>query len=302
VSLLVVGSIALDSVRTPNGDRENALGGSATYFCTAASFFCDTRLVGVVGGDFPEEHRRYLEGRRADCAGLVVEEEGLTFRWSGVYEGDMSHAQTLSTELNVLGTFRPRLPESFRDSGYVFLANAGPALQKDVKDQLTGPRLVVADTMNLWIDTALEDLKALLKEIGGFVLNDAEARQLTGIQNLAKAARAIVAAGPEFVIIKKGEHGAMLLYEDEFFVAPAYPTENVVDPTGAGDSFAGGTMGYLAACGTVDKATLRRAILRGTAVASFAVQGFSVEGLCAADADAVEARVSELVRMLSVEG
>lgn len=302
MSLLVVGSIALDSVRTPHGDRQDALGGSATYFCTAASFFCDTRLVGVVGGDFPEEHCRYLRSRRADCAGLVVEEEGRTFRWSGVYQGDMSQARTLATELNVLGTFRPQLPKAFRDSDFVFLANAGPALQKDVKDQLTGPKLVVADTMNLWIDTALDDLKALLKEIGGLVLNDAEVRQLTGKQNLAQAARAIVDAGPQFVIVKKGEHGAMLLYEDEFFVAPAYPTENVVDPTGAGDSFAGGTMGYLAACGTVDRTTLRKAILRGTAVASFAVQGFSVEGLCAADADAVEERVAKLMQMLSVEG
>ena len=301
MSLLVVGSIALDTVRTPHGEREEALGGSATYFCTAAGFFTDTRLVGVVGEDFPQEHRDYLASRNADCAGLVVQ-QGRTFRWTGAYEGDMSQAETVAVELNVFGTFDPDLPEAFRDSEYVFLANGSPVLQKRVKDQLTRPKLVVADTMNLWIDNELDALETLMKETDGLVLNDAEARQLTGESNLARAARAIVAQGPTFVIIKKGEHGAMLLFEDAFFVAPAYPTETVVDPTGAGDSFAGGTMGYLAATGTLDGRTIRQAILHGTAVASFDVQGFSVEGLCAADRNAIEARVEALARMLSVEG
>ena len=301
MSLLVVGSIALDTVRTPHGEREEALGGSATYFCTAAGFFTDTRLVGVVGEDFPQEHRDYLASRNADCAGLVVQ-QGRTFRWTGAYEGDMSQAETVAVELNVFGTFDPDLPEAFRDSEYVFLANGSPVLQKRVKDQLTRPKLVVADTMNLWIDNELDALKTLMKEIDGLVLNDAEARQLTGESNLARAAKAIVAQGPKFVIIKKGEHGAMLLFEGAFFVAPAYPTETVVDPTGAGDSFAGGTMGYLAATGKLDVRTIRQAILHGTAVASFDVQGFSVEGLCAADRDAIETRVAALVRMLSVEG
>ena len=301
MSLLVVGSIALDTIRTPHGVRENVLGGSATYFCTAARFFTGTRLVGVVGNDFPAEHRQYLSSVCADCSGLALA-QGRTFRWSGAYEGDMAQATTLSVELNVFGDFEPELPEAFRDSDYVFLANGSPALQKRVKDQLTSPRLVVADTMNLWIETTGEELAVLMKEIDGLVLNDAEARQLTGEANLARAARAVVAAGPRFVVVKKGEHGAMLFDGEDFFSVPAFPTDGVVDPTGAGDSFAGGMMGYLARAGEVDAMSLRKALVYGAVVASFAVEGFGVQGLRGADDRALALRYDALRRMMVVEG
>jgi len=301
LSLLVVGSIALDTIRTPHGVRENALGGSATYFCTAARFFTETRLVGVVGMDFPPEHRRYLADVGADCSGLVVA-QGKTFRWSGAYEGDMAQAKTLDVELNVFGDFEPVLPDSFKDSQYVFLANGSPTLQRRVKDQLTGARLVVADTMNLWIETTGGELAMLMREIDGLVLNDAEARQLTGESNLAKAARAIVAAGPTFVVVKKGEHGAMLFDGKDFFSVPAFPTDEVVDPTGAGDSFAGGMMGYLARAGEVDARNLRKALVYGAVIASFAVEDFSVQGLRRADDNALEQRYKALRQMMVVEG
>ncbi|MFH0965656.1 MAG: PfkB family carbohydrate kinase [Planctomycetota bacterium] len=301
MSLLVVGSIALDSVRTPCGEAEDVLGGSAVYFCCAAALFTQTRLVGVVGDDFPEAHRKLLAQRGVDARGLVVR-RGRTFRWRGAYEGDMSSARTVAVELNVFRDFEPEIPAEFRDSSFAFLANGSPALQRHVRRQLERRAFVVADTMNHWIENARDELRALLAEVDGVVLNDAEARSLSGRQNLAHAAKEILAMGPRLVVIKKGEHGAVLMTGEEHFAAPAFPTLDVVDPTGAGDSFAGGMMGCLASAGRSDLSTLRRAIVYGSVVASFAVEGFSVAGLCAADRSAVDARFRKLVDMMRVEG
>src|SRR4051812_24465872 len=228
MSLLVVGSIAFDSVETPHGVVENALGGSATYFSYAASYFTPVRLVGVVGEDFPPEHRAMLEGRNIDTSGLVVEKGGSTFRWRGKYEGDMNSADTLEVHLNVLGTFNPDLPASFTDTPFVFLANGSPATQLKVLSQSKGRKLAVADTMNLWIEIARDELDALLREVDGLVLNDGEARMLTEEVNLVRAGRKVLEMGPKFVIIKKGEHGAMFLSRDGAFVMPAFPVADVV--------------------------------------------------------------------------
>src|SRR4051794_15564713 len=247
--LLVVGSIALDSVETPHGVVDDALGGSATYFSYAASFFTPVRLVGVVGEDFPGEHRQLLEGRNIDTSGLIIEKGGLTFRWRGKYEGDMNTAQTLEVHLNVLGTFNPDLSPEFAETPFVFLANGSPAMQRRVLAQARNRKLAVADTMNFWIETQRDELYALLREVDGLVLNDGEARMLTEEVNLVRAGWKVLDLGPKFVIIKKGEHGAMFLSAEETYVMPAYPVGDVVDPTGAGDSFAGGFMGYLASIG-----------------------------------------------------
>src|SRR6185312_10198825 len=247
--LLVVGSVALDSVETPHGTAENALGGSATYFSYAASYFTAVRLVGVVGEDFPPAHRELLEARKVDTSGLVVEKGGKTFRWRGKYEGDMNMAETLEVHLNVLGTFNPDLSPKFAETPFVFLANGSPTMQRKVLGQAKGRKLIVADTMNFWIETQRDELNALLREVDGLVLNDGEARMLTEEINLVRAGRDVLALGPKFVIIKKGEHGALFLRREETFVMPAFPLADVVDPTGAGDSFAGGLMGYLASSG-----------------------------------------------------
>ena len=243
MSLLVVGSIALDSVETPHGVVKDALGGSATYFSYAASYFTPVRLVGVVGEDFPDEHRATLEGRNIDTSGLVVQPGGETFRWRGKYQGDMNEAETLEVHLNVLGTFDPDLSPEFAETPYVFLANGSPVMQRKVLSQAKGRKLAVADTMNFWIETQRDELYDLLREVDGLVLNDGEARMLTEEVNLVRAGRKVLELGPKFVIIKKGEHGAMFLAADEAFVMPAFPLADVVDPTGAGDSFAGGFMG-----------------------------------------------------------
>jgi cytidine kinase len=276
MSLLVVGTVAFDTVETPHGVVEKALGGSATFFSYAASYFCPVRLVGVVGDDFPREHRALLEERKVDTSGLIVEKGGKTFHWKGRYEGDMNMAQTLETHLNVLSTFNPELSPTFAETPYVFLANGFPATQRKVLAQSKKKKFVVADTMNLWIDTQRDDLLALLKEIDGLVLNDGEARMLTEEVNLVRAGRKVLELGPKFVIIKKGEHGAMFLSKEETFVMPAYPVADVVDPTGAGDSFAGGFMGYIAAADKTDMATLKTALAYGTVVASLNVEDFSL--------------------------
>jgi sugar/nucleoside kinase (ribokinase family) len=275
MTLLAVGSIALDSVETPHGVVDDVLGGSATYFSYAASFFAPVRLVGVVGKDFPPQHRDLLASRDIDLSGLEVA-DGRTFRWRGSYEGAMNAATTLDVQLNVLGDFEPKVPEAFRDSKFVFLANTSPRLQKRVLDQVDAPELVVCDTMNLYIETERDALVELLGQVDGMVINDAEAVQLTGEHNLVAAGRQILALGPRFVAIKKGEHGSMLVSGDSLFCIPAYPLERVVDPTGAGDSFAGGMMGCLAAGGKTDGAALRRALAFGTILASFDVEGFSL--------------------------
>jgi sugar/nucleoside kinase (ribokinase family) len=297
--LLVVGSIALDSVQTPHGVADDALGGSATYFSYAASYFTPVRLVGVVGEDFPPEHRKLLEGRKVDTSGLVVEKGGKTFRWRGKYEGDMNNAETLEVHLNVLGTFNPELPASFLDTPFVFLANGSPSMQRQVLAQSKGRKLAVADTMNFWIETQRDELLALLKEIDGLVLNDGEARMLTEEVNLVRAGEKVLAMGPKFVIIKKGEHGAMFLSKDQSFVMPAYPLGDVVDPTGAGDSFAGGFMGYLASVGKTDPAALKTAMAYGSVIASFNVQDFSLRRFQRTERPEIDARLEAYRAMMS---
>ena len=299
MSLLVVGTVAFDTVETPHGVVEKALGGSATFFSYAASYFTPVRLVGVVGDDFPSEHRAMLEGRKVDTSGLIVEKGGKTFHWKGRYEGDMNMAETLETHLNVLATFNPVLSPTFAETPYVFLANGLPAIQRKVLAQSKKKKFVVADTMNLWIDTQREDLYALLQEIDGLVLNDGEARMLTEEVNLVRAGRKVLELGPKFVIIKKGEHGAMFLSKEETFVMPAYPVADVVDPTGAGDSFAGGFMGYLAAADKTDMPTLKTALAYGTVVASLNVEDFSLRRFQRTDRDEIDRRLTSYRSMMA---
>ena len=298
MSLLVVGSIAFDSIETPHGSVDDALGGSATYFTVSASFFTTPRLVGVVGEDFPQEHRRLLESRRVDLEGLVTA-PGKTFRWKGRYHQDMNTRDTLEVHLNTFGTFDPVLPERFRASSHVFLANGSPVLQAKVLDQVRSPKLVMADTMDLWIETQNDELRALLPRLDGLLLNDTEAQQLTEERSLVRAGEAVRKLGPKFVIIKKGEHGAMLFSADGVFIMPAFPTPDVVDPTGAGDCFAGGMMGYLDSDNTPPPGRLRRAMAFGTVVASLAVEGFGLDSLKKADRARIDERVEKYRSMLA---
>ncbi|MCU0879639.1 MAG: PfkB family carbohydrate kinase [Pirellulaceae bacterium] len=299
MSLLVVGSVAIDSIQTPTEVRENVLGGSATYFSYAASFFAPVRLVGVVGEDFPHEHVALLRDRGIDTSGLHVVKGGKTFFWKGKYLSNMNDRETLEVQLNVFGEFRPTLSDEFKRCAFVFLANGAPATQLAVLDQVTGPRLVVADTMDLWIREQHPDLMQLLKRIDGLVMNDSEAKLLTSDENLVSAGRKILDLGPKFVVIKKGEHGAMFFSEHETYVLPAFPTERVVDPTGAGDSFAGGMMGYLAAQNNFDPKTLKEAMAYGILVASFNVEDFSLERLREIDLDDLQLRMEKYKKMLS---
>jgi sugar/nucleoside kinase (ribokinase family) len=278
MSLLVVGSIAFDSIETPAGKRESVLGGSASYFSYAASFFTKPRLVGVAGRDFPEEHVELLRGRGIDLAGFR-RVAGKTFRWSGRYTGDMNDAETLAVELNVFGGFKPKIPASYRDSRYVFLANGSPETQAAVLDQMSGPRFVVADTMNFWIETKKRTLLKLLKRVDALVLNDGEARMLAGTRNLIAAGEKLLHLGPKVVLVKKGEHGSFLFSPFFHFALPAFPLNDVKDPTGAGDTFAGGFMGYLAQTDNLTLPNLKRAMAFGTVVASYTVEDFSLERL-----------------------
>jgi sugar/nucleoside kinase (ribokinase family) len=297
--LLVVGSVALDSVETPHGVVNDALGGSATFFSYAASYFTPVRLVGVVGEDFPVAHRELLEHRKIDTSGLVVEKRGKTFRWRGKYTGDMSTAETLEVHLNVLGTFNPDLSPKFAETPFVFLANGSPSMQRRVLSQAKSRKLAVADTMNFWIETQRDELYALLREVDGLVLNDGEARMLTEEINLVRAGWKVLDLGPKFVIIKKGEHGAMFLNAEETYVMPAYPVADVVDPTGAGDSFAGGFMGYLASVGKSDPASLKRAMAYGTVVASLNVEDFSLRRFQRTERDEIDRRLESYRAMMS---
>jgi sugar/nucleoside kinase (ribokinase family) len=299
MSLLVVGSVALDSVETPHGVVENALGGSATFFSYASSYFTPVRLVGVVGEDFPKAHREMLESRRVDTSGLVIQKGGKTFHWKGRYEGDMNTAQTLEVHLNVLGTFDPDLSPQFADSEFVFLANGSPSMQRKVLSQAKKRNLAVADTMNFWIETQRDELYSLLREVDGLVLNDGEARMLTEQINLVRAGWKVLDLGPQFVIIKKGEHGALFLSRSQTFVMPAYPVAEVVDPTGAGDSFAGGFMGYLASVGNADMASLKKAMAYGTVVASLAVEDFSLRRFQRTDREEIDRRLAAYQEMMS---
>jgi sugar/nucleoside kinase (ribokinase family) len=298
VSLLVVGSIAFDSLETPFGSVDDVLGGSAVFSSYAASFFTKPRLVGVVGEDFPEDRRRLLADRGIDLSGLTMQ-KGRTFRWKGRYHRDLNTRDTLEVHLNVFATFNPVLPEAFRTSTHVFLANGSPTLQARVLEQVQKPQLVLADTMDLWIETQRDDLMALLPRIDGLLLNDSEARLLTGEDNLVRAGQAVRKLGPKFVILKKGEHGAMLFGEDGVFVMPAYPTGNVIDPTGAGDTFAGGILGALKEDAAPTAANLRRAMAYGTVLASFVVEDFSLDRLRRTTRQEIDQRLDTYRKMLA---
>ncbi|MHB9154714.1 MAG: PfkB family carbohydrate kinase [Endomicrobiales bacterium] len=278
MEILVVGSVALDSVKTPFGAVENALGGSGTYFSVSASYFSKVRLVAVVGSDFPDEHVRLLGRHGIDLAGLK-KVEGKTFRWKGQYTYDLNQAETLDTQLNVFARFKPEIPEAYRDTRYVFLGNIDPVLQREVLLQVKKPRLVACDTMNFWISGKRRELIKTLKLVDILVINEAEARQLAEETNLVKAARRICAFGPKSLVVKRGEYGALFFNKSHVFSAPAYPLEVINDPTGAGDSFSGGFMGYLAQCGRLDDGALRRAIVMGSVMASFNVEDFSLKRL-----------------------
>lgn len=278
MSLLVVGSVAFDSVKTPFGEVEEALGGSATYFSLASGFFNDVQMVAVVGDDFPEEEIAFLKTRNVDTLGLQ-QVPGKTFRWKGAYTYELNEAQTLDTQLNVFEHFSPQIPDSYRDARFVFLGNIDPELQLLVLQQVRDPQFVGLDTMNFWIERKKEALLAVLKHVDVLTINDGEARQLTGEVNLVKAARQILSQGPKILIIKRGEYGVLMFNGTRIFTAPAYPLEVVFDPTGAGDSFAGGMMGYLSNVQTINDETLRRAIVFGSVMASFNVEDFSMKRL-----------------------
>lgn len=278
MSILVIGSMAFDSVETPFGKVEEVLGGSCTYFSVSASYFTDVKVVAVVGEDFPEEHLEMLRQRKIDLSGLQ-RSAGKTFRWKGRYGYDLNEAQTLDTQLNVLAAFRPQLPAGFEESEFVFLANIDPDLQMEVLQQVRRPRLIACDTMNFWIDGKREALLRTLKKVDILVINEGEARQLAQEANLIKAARAVLSMGPTTLVVKRGEYGVLMLNEHSVFSAPAYPLEEVFDPTGAGDTFAGGFVGYLAATRSLDETTIRRAIVFGSVMASFTVEDFSLNRL-----------------------
>ncbi len=297
--LVVVGSVALDSIETPKETREDILGGSAVYFSVAASYFTPVRLVGVVGDDWPEKHTRLLELRGINVDGLQVVPGGKTFHWRGRYMENMNDRETIEVQLNVLADFDPKLPEECRRAPLLFLANGSTTTQLKAIEQSTGATLVVADTMDLWIRTEREQLDEMLTRIDGLVLNDSEAKLLTGEDNLVIAGQLVRKMGPRFVVIKKGEHGAMFFSQYETYVLPAYPTENVVDPTGAGDSFAGGMMGYLAEQGNFEPTTLKKAMAYGILVASFTVEDFSLDRLINITREDLEQRMVQYQQMLS---
>ncbi len=278
MSILVVGSVAYDTVETPFGRAEKVLGGSASFFSVAASFFAPVNLVAVVGEDFGEAQLAVFRDRKVDLEGLE-KAEGKTFHWQGKYSYDLNSRDTVCTDLNVFEFFKPRIPDRYRKSRHVFLGNIDPALQRQVLDQVEGPRLVACDTMNFWISGKPEELRKTLASVDVLLINDAEARQLSGEWNVVKAARAIRAMGPRTLVIKKGEHGVLMFSDEGSFAAPAYPLEEVFDPTGAGDTFAGGFIGYLAGSEKLDEATLRRAVIMGSTLASFCVEAFSLDRL-----------------------
>ena len=298
MSLCVVGSIGLDTVETPHGKVERALGGSAVYFSVAASRLTRTLLVGVAGADFPDEHVATLREMGVDLEGLE-RADGNNFAWWGRYSEDMNTRETIQVDLNVFGEFEPKIPESYRDADFVFLANGSPATQAAVLDQMRSPRFTMMDTMDLWIETARDPLLDLVRRVDSVILNDSEVKLLTGESNLAPAARRVLDLGPKSVIVKKGEHGAFMVAADDFFSIPAFPCDAVRDPTGAGDSFAGGLMGLLARSGRTDPRALRTALAYGTVIASFCVEDFSVNGLRGLTLDRIEARLSDLRDMIT---
>ena len=298
MSLLVVGSTAFDTIETPHGNAVDCLGGSSTYFSLAARLFTKVRLVSVVGTDFPAKHRQLLESRGVDIAG-VEQKPGKTFRWHGRYAVDMNSRQTIDVQLNTFGDFKPVVPAAYKDTPFVFLANGAPATQASVLDQMQNKRFCVADTMDLWIEHHKDALLALLPRLDGLIVNDSEVKQLTGKGNLIQAGRAALAMGPKLVIVKKGEHGCFVFSNFFHYALPAYPTETVVDPTGAGDSFAGGFMGFLANCDSISLWNMKRAVAYGTVTASLTVEGFGVDRLANVDRETVERRFHELQQFVA---
>jgi len=296
--VLIVGSVALDSVETPAGQVDNALGGAATYGAVAASLFAPVHLVGVVGADFPVEHLEFLRGRGVDLAGLQIVADGHTFRWKGDYNADLNQAVTHETRLGVFEHFDPVLPEHYREADFVFLANIHPSLQLRVLEQVKSPRLTLCDTMNLWINLARETVLEVFSRVNIVVLNDGEARMLTECENVIAAGWQLLKLGPRAVIIKKGEHGALMFSQEGIFATPSYPLEAVIDPTGAGDSFAGALIGYLAKTNDLSYGNLRRAVVYGGAVASITVQDFSLAALRQLTPETVEERF-QFVKALS---
>jgi sugar/nucleoside kinase (ribokinase family) len=297
--LIVVGSIGIDTIETPHTRREEILGGSASYACVAASFFSTVGMVGVVGTDFPDEYEKLYRDFDVDLAGLQ-KEEGKTFRWSGVYEENMDERRTLSTDLNVFEHFSPDLPEAYRDAPFVFLANISPNLQLHVLDQVSEPKFVMADTMDLWINVTRPDLDKLIQRVDMITVNESEARHYTDEHSLIKAAQMMLDMGPKYVLIKKGEHGSLLFSKDGMFLLPAFPVEDVNDPTGAGDTFAGAFMGALAAAGEPNDQHIRRAMLTGSVVAAFGVQDFSLDRLAKLERAEIDGRCELFRKMLQI--
>ncbi len=299
VNVVVVGSVGIDTIETPFARRESVLGGSASYACAAASFFARPGMVGVVGNDFPKAHRDLYRKFHIDTDGLQTA-SGKTFCWSGVYEQDMNNRRSLSTALNVLADFSPQLPESYRRAPFLFLANISPSLQLDVLSQMKKPRFVLLDTMDLWINNTKPELLRVMQRVTMMALNESEARHLTGERGLVRAARHLLKAGPRYVVVKKGEHGSILFTKKGFFLMPAFPLENVVDPTGAGDTFAGGFLGALARSGDLSDGGIRKAMLYGSIVASFGVEDFSLNRLARLTRAQIEKRAAVLRRMMKV--
>lgn len=296
MSVLVVGSVAFDSVETPFGKVEEVLGGSATYFSVASSYFSPVNLVAVVGEDFTEKHLEVFKKHRIDISGLQYS-PGETFRWRGKYGFDLNEAHTLDTCLNVFENFKPQIPEKYQACEYVFLANIDPDLQRLVLSQVKRPKLVACDTMNFWIESKLESLKETLKQVNLLIINEGEVRELTQEPNLVKAAKKILSWGPDYLIVKRGEYGALLFSESTIFSAPAFPLESVYDPTGAGDSFAGGVMGYLASTDDLSEANMRQAIICGSLMASYNVESFSLERLKNLTPEDISERLQKFKRL-----
>ncbi len=299
MSLLVVGTIALDKIDTPDQSREGLLGGSAVYFSYAASFFAPVHLVGVVGDDWPSEYTQLLQARQIDTSGMQAIPGTKTFRWYAEYAAGLAERKTLDVQLNVYGAHKPVLSEHLRRCPIVFLANGSPTLQLEILSQMTGPQMIIADTIEMWIRETRDELHSLLQRVNGFMLSDSEAHLLTQEDNLVRAGMAILELGPSFVVIKKGEHGAMFFSRHETYVLPAFPTQDVVDPTGAGDAFAGGMMGYLAQQGNFEPESLKRAIAYGILVASFVVEDFSLDRLRHIEQADISLRMERYRRMLS---
>jgi sugar/nucleoside kinase (ribokinase family) len=303
MSLLVIGTVAFDAIETPFGKTDKILGGAATYISLAASYFTkDINLVSVVGGDFPEEHIHMLQKHHVNTDGLQILKDQKTFFWAGKYHNDMNSRDTITTELNVLETFNPVVPEAYQDCEFLMLGNLVPKVQQQVILQLKNrPKLIVLDTMNFWMDVAMDDLKETLKMVDVLTINDAEARQLSGEHSLVKAAKKILAMGPNYLIIKKGEHGALLFNKEQVFFAPALPLEDVFDPTGAGDSFAGGFIGYLAQTKDISFENMKRAIIFGSATASFCVEKFGTEKLVGLKQSQLDERVQEFIDLVQFD-